>query len=69
MSTDLPEPTPTPTPPLYCELGQRLAAIIEENKKLRAELEEAREKNKKFVYESLSIYRNIEHLLVENDGR
>jgi len=67
MSTDYPEPTPTP--PLYCELEQRLSATIEENRKLRADLTEAREKNKKFVNESLSIYRNIEYLLVENNGR
>lgn len=57
-----------PTPPLYEELERQVKSLAEENGKLRAELAEARRKNKKFVSQSLVLYRKMESLLVENDG-
>jgi len=68
MNTKGDDNPPRPSrPPLYCELEEQLKALSEENRKLRAELAESRQKNKKFVNDSLLLYRNIESLLVEND--
>jgi hypothetical protein len=63
-----PKSSETPKPALYCELEERVKLLTEDNRKLRSELAEARRKNKKFVNDSLMLYRNIESLLVENDG-
>jgi hypothetical protein len=69
MSTAVEPGSPqVPKPPLYCELEQKVKILIEENRQLRAEFAQARQKNKKFVNDSLTLYRNLESLLVENDA-
>jgi len=68
MSVEINQPGANPPrPPLYEDLERQIKELVEENKKLRAELAESRQKNERFVNESLVIYRNMEALLVEND--
>lgn len=53
MSTNIQgEPAEIPRPPLYEELERQVKALTEENRKLRADLEEARRKNQSLERET-----------------